>query len=217
MEGGSLLVADQHRAVFQGQRSIGRDETIMETGDQENRCKDEVQEEIQEPVDWRAKAVEKRQQEDIKEDEELERIELAAQGKEMNIRKLQRLGETQQKQGNDILVKETENSSKNEVPDIKNHSGRDVAEMGLIFGCKEKAKIEGSPMSDTRGEPMIELRVTMEVLGLGSTINPPQKHNKVEDLDNSQLQPCAAVQFAREPWGFLIITTEASMVCFVDK
>ncbi|TKY62143.1 hypothetical protein E2542_SST11999 [Spatholobus suberectus] len=50
-----------------------------------------------------------------------------------------------------------------------------------------------------------------------NTINPPQKHNKLEDLDNSQLQPCAAVQFAREPRDFLIITTEALMICFMDK
>ena len=57
---------------------------------------------------------------------------------------------------------------------------------------------------------MTEPVITMEVWGLGSTINPPQRYNKLEDLDNPQLQPCATVQFAREPWDFLIITTENS-------
>ncbi|KAK7390977.1 hypothetical protein VNO78_19233 [Psophocarpus tetragonolobus] len=28
--------------------------------------------------------------------------------------------------------------------------------MGLFLGCKEKVKIEGSPMFDTRGEPTTE-------------------------------------------------------------
>ncbi|RDY07366.1 hypothetical protein CR513_08534, partial [Mucuna pruriens] len=103
----------------------------------------------------------------------------------------------------------TEKTGKNEVLGIKNQSGRDVAEMGLFMGCKEEEKIEKSSM--------IELKETVEILGLGSTINPLQKQNKVEDLDNPQLLPCAAVQFAREPWDFLVITTETLILYFMAK
>ncbi|RDX68382.1 hypothetical protein CR513_52641, partial [Mucuna pruriens] len=83
--------------------------------------------------------------------------------------------------------------------------------------AKRKEELEGNPMFDIKGEPRTELKETVEVLSLGSTINPLQKHNKVEDLDNPQLQPCAAVQFARESWDFLIITIEALMLYFMDK
>ncbi|RDY07476.1 hypothetical protein CR513_08419, partial [Mucuna pruriens] len=48
-----------------------------------------------------------------------------------------------------------------------------------------------------KGEPRIELKETVEIFGLGSTINPLQKHNKSLD--------------------FLIITTEALMLYFMDK
>lgn len=44
-------------------------------------------------------------------------------------------------------------------------------------------------MFDMTEEPRTELRSTSEVMDLGSIINPPQKHNEGEDLDNSQLQP----------------------------
>jgi len=37
------------------------------------------------------------------------------------------------------------------------------------------------------------------VFCLGSTINLLQKHNKVEDHDNSQLQPRVVVQFVTQP------------------
>ncbi|RDX92362.1 hypothetical protein CR513_25527, partial [Mucuna pruriens] len=71
---------------------------------------------------------------------------------------------------------------------------------GYGFGFQRgRKKIEGSSMFDTKGEPRIELKEIVEVLGLGSTINSLQKHNKVEDLDNPELQPSAPVQFAREP------------------
>ncbi|RDX78242.1 hypothetical protein CR513_41506, partial [Mucuna pruriens] len=126
-------------------------------------------------MEWKAE-VYARQQENITKDEEFERTKLATQGK-----------------------KGTQERGKNEVLEIKNQSDRDVAEMGLFMGCKEEEKIEGSSMFDMKGKPRIELKETTKVLGLSSTINPLHKHNKVEDLDNPQLQPCAVVQFAREP------------------
>lgn len=58
------------------------------------------------------------------------------------------------------------------------------------MGCEEEGKKnEGIPVFDMREEPRTELRSTSEVMDLGSIINPPQKHNEGEDLDNPQLQP----------------------------
>lgn len=54
-------------------------------------------------------------------------------GQETGAGKLQKLGETQQKKSNYILDKESENKSKNEVLEIKNHSGRNDTD-GSIFG-----------------------------------------------------------------------------------
>ncbi|RDX59855.1 hypothetical protein CR513_61815, partial [Mucuna pruriens] len=75
-----------------------------------------------------------------------------------------------------------------------------VVEMLQRWVCLwvEEEKIEGNSIFDTKGKPRIELKETMKVLGLSSNINPLDKHNKVEDLDNPQLQPCAALQFARK-------------------
>jgi len=73
-----------------------------------------------------------RQLENITGFEALERTELAAQGQEMNT-KIQKLEETKQKQLNNIMDRESDNRSKNEVLEIKNHSGRNDTD-GSIFG-----------------------------------------------------------------------------------
>lgn len=133
-------------------------------------------------------------------------------GQETGAGKLQKLGETQQKKSNYILDKESENKSKNEVLEIKNQSGRDDTGIGLFVSCIEEPRIGGSPMFDMREEPMTEPMTTMEVLDLGSAMNPPQELNKVEHLDDRQLLPCAAVQLTREPWDLHIIT-EPLILC----
>ena len=133
-------------------------------------------------------------------------------GQETGAGKLQKLGETQLKKSNYILDKESENKSKNEVLEIKNQSGRDDTGIGLFVSCIEEPRIGGSPMFDMREEPMTEPMTTMEVLDLGSAMNPPQELNKVEHLDDRQLLPCAAVQLTREPWDLHIIT-EPLILC----
>lgn len=152
-----------------------------------------------------------RQLENITGFEALERTELAAQGQEMNT-KIQKLEETKQKQLNNIMDRESDNRSKNEVLEIKNQSGRDDTGIGLFFSCIEEPRIGGSPMFDMREEPMTEPMTTVEVLDLGSAMNPPQELNKVEHLDDRQLQPCAAVQLTREPWDLHTIT-ERLILC----
>lgn len=73
---------------------------------------------------------------------------------------------------NNILHKESENRSKNEVLEIKNHTDRDESFFGMT---KRRQKIELSLMFDTKGKPRTEQMATMEVLG--SITNLPQKHN----------------------------------------
>ncbi|CAJ1958953.1 unnamed protein product [Sphenostylis stenocarpa] len=70
-------------------------------------------------------------------------------------------------------------------------------------------KIEGSPIFDTKEDPTTKLKVTLEVLGLGSTINSPQNHSKVENIDNSQLQPRALLPSSNPSWP----CTGSSAVC----
>ncbi|KAL5150661.1 Protein argonaute 6 [Glycine soja] len=110
-------------------------------------------------------------------------------GQETDAGKLQKLGETQQKKSNNILDKESESKSKNEVLEIKNQSGRDDTGIGLFFSCIEEPRIGGSPMFDMREEPMTEPMTTVEVLDLGSAMNPPQELNKLKVGKNDDCIP----------------------------
>ncbi|KAL5150659.1 Protein argonaute 6 [Glycine soja] len=116
-------------------------------------------------------------------------------GQETDAGKLQKLGETQQKKSNNILDKESESKSKNEVLEIKNQSGRDDTGIGLFFSCIEEPRIGGSPMFDMREEPMTEPMTTVEVLDLGSAMNPPQELNKTL-LQASHIDYWAVVNFS---------------------